>query len=59
MEQKIDIKAIRKEIADKAYEWVEQNIDKEYYWGRDSEGPFLDYYSFLNDFKKAMEELIQ
>lgn len=59
MEQKIDVKAIRKEMIDKAYEWVNQNIDKQYYWLRDSEGPYLDCYSFLNDFKKAMDEQIQ
>lgn len=55
MEQKIDVKAIRKEMIDKAYEWVSQNIDNQDYWFRDS----LDGYSFLNDFKKAMEEQIQ
>lgn len=56
MEQKIDIQAIRKETIDKACEWLTEHFDDRWYWGRDSEGDFIDFETFLNDFKKAMTE---
>lgn len=56
MGQKIDIQTIRKEMIDKACEWIEQHFDDIYYWGRDSEGETFDMIEFLKDFKKAMTE---
>lgn len=56
MEQKIDIQTIRKEMIDKSCEWLLQHFYDREYWGSDDEGDYIDFESFLEDFKKAITE---
>jgi len=51
-----DNDASKNEIIDKACEWLSEHFDDRWYWGRDNEGDFIDFETFLNDFKKAMTE---
>lgn len=51
-----DNDALKNELIDKACEWLSEHFDDRWYWGRDSEGDFIDFETFLNDFKKAMTE---
>lgn len=56
MAQKNNIQTIRKEMIDKACEWLLNHFEDREYWGRDNEGDYIDFESFLEDFKKAMTE---
>ena len=52
MGQKNNIETIRKEMIDKACEWLYQHFDDDKYWHRDN----IDSGDLIEDFKKAMTE---
>ena len=47
-----DNDAPKNEMIDKACEWLSEHFDDSKYWGRD----YVDFTSFVEDFKKAMTE---
>ena len=56
MAQKNNIETIRKEMIDKACEWLDEHFYDREYWFRDDEGEYIEFVTFLDDFKKAMTE---
>jgi len=56
MGQKIDIQTIRKEMINKSCEWLLQHFYDREYWGSNDEGDYIDFETFIDDFKKAMTE---